>query len=68
MFYRYSGHSVYRRAYERHWQSSKVSLDKLVEFADKVTNRNSNALIAATEFLSGSQAQNLAELVKKVEA
>lgn len=45
-----------------------VSLEKLAELADKVTDRNSNAMIAAVEAQPSQQSQVLADLVKKVEA
>lgn len=45
-----------------------VSLDKLAELADKIIDRNSNAVVASAELPTTQQAQVLADLVKKVEA
>lgn len=45
-----------------------VSLDKMAELADKVSDRNNNALVAAAELPANAQDQTLAQLVKKVDA
>lgn len=45
-----------------------VSLNKLTELVDKVSDRNNNITIASTEMQSNQQSQVLADLVKKIEA
>lgn len=44
-----------------------VSLDKLAKLADKVSDRNSGALIAAAEPPANNQNQTLAQLIKKID-